>query len=354
MGRPGITYHDVAKAADALQIEGVNPTIERVRTKLGTGSNGTITPHLRQWKAQSNDSQQLASKEQLPEPLVTLIKSLWRHMLDDVENQVSIAKKDSEQTIATLKQQLINLETSHQQCQQRYNQLQQTKEEINRDKLTLTAGLSELKQANTVTQVQLENSQKQLQEKQTRIDELNKLHKHAQENLEHYRDSVREQRLKEEQHYEAEKNQCQQTIKNLEINLNVSKEKAFNLKKLYNESIYQHKQVESEFNKLTDNYKVLENNSKNFEKESILYQSETKQLGKENKLLQEKLKIQQAELISVQKELSATSQNLLTETEKNKNLNAQVELLSHEKWILGQEKAQLVGQLRQANMIRDE
>jgi chromosome segregation ATPase len=353
MGRPGITYDDVAKTAQALQTQGVNPTIERIRTTLGTGSNGTITLYLRQWRAKASDLQQLASKEQLPESLVTLIKSLWRHMLDETEGQIEEVKKGALQTLTELKQRCSDLETHHQQLQQRYNQLQRTKDEIDRDKLTLTSGLSELKQTNTITQVQLENAKKQLQEKQERINELNGLNKQVQENLEHYRNSIREQRVKEEQEHEAQKDQWHQRIKNLEIELSATKEAGEKLGKLYNENSFQHEQVKREFNKLVGDHKTLDENNKFNEKEIITYQSVNKHLEKENKLFKEEIKKQQEQLISLQKELAARSQKLSIEEEKNKTLTTQVELFSHDKWILGQEKAQLVGQLRQIDIICD-
>lgn len=44
----------------------------------------------------------------------------------------------------------------------------------------------------------------QLQGKQDHIDELNRLHKQAQLNLEHYHESSREQRLMEQQRYEQQ------------------------------------------------------------------------------------------------------------------------------------------------------
>src|ERR1043165_3476211 len=47
----GIQEEDVFKAADALLAEGLRPTIERVRMKIGRGSPNTVSPMLERWFA---------------------------------------------------------------------------------------------------------------------------------------------------------------------------------------------------------------------------------------------------------------------------------------------------------------
>jgi colicin import membrane protein len=51
MGRIGITYDQVAAAADALLSENSAVTLKAVRDKLGTGGMGTIHKHLTAWQA---------------------------------------------------------------------------------------------------------------------------------------------------------------------------------------------------------------------------------------------------------------------------------------------------------------
>jgi chromosome segregation ATPase len=47
----GVQQHEVAAAADALLAEGLRPTVERVRLKLGRGSPNTVAPMLEAWFA---------------------------------------------------------------------------------------------------------------------------------------------------------------------------------------------------------------------------------------------------------------------------------------------------------------
>lgn len=50
MARIGITFEQVAAAADGLVGEGHQPTIQAVRDRLGTGSPNTIHRHLTEWR----------------------------------------------------------------------------------------------------------------------------------------------------------------------------------------------------------------------------------------------------------------------------------------------------------------
>ncbi len=50
MAREGITFEQVAAAADALVGEGQQPTIRAIRERLGTGSPNTVQKHLTAWR----------------------------------------------------------------------------------------------------------------------------------------------------------------------------------------------------------------------------------------------------------------------------------------------------------------
>lgn len=68
MAREGISYNEVAAAADKLVGEGKAPTIKAVREHLGTGSPNTIHRHLASWR-EAQPAQQSAAYE-LPAELV--------------------------------------------------------------------------------------------------------------------------------------------------------------------------------------------------------------------------------------------------------------------------------------------
>lgn len=71
MAREGITYDQVAQAADTLASEGKEPTIRAVREALGTGSPNTVHKHLTAWRAARPVA--TASAAELPATLTAAI-----------------------------------------------------------------------------------------------------------------------------------------------------------------------------------------------------------------------------------------------------------------------------------------
>lgn len=77
--RHGITYEDVAKAADAIHARAERPTISSVRAALGTGSSTTIHKHLGQWQA---------SRREVAQAAIALPLELQRLLVQEIETQV--------------------------------------------------------------------------------------------------------------------------------------------------------------------------------------------------------------------------------------------------------------------------
>jgi colicin import membrane protein len=71
MAREGISYEQVAAAADALVGAGQSPTIKSVREAIGTGSPNTVHRHLVAWRAARPAAQAVART--LPGPIVDAI-----------------------------------------------------------------------------------------------------------------------------------------------------------------------------------------------------------------------------------------------------------------------------------------
>lgn len=71
MARIGITYEQVAAAADAIIGEGQQPTINAVRERIGTGSPNTVHRHLTAWRAAR--PQAAVAAPELPASLTTAI-----------------------------------------------------------------------------------------------------------------------------------------------------------------------------------------------------------------------------------------------------------------------------------------
>ena len=99
----GVQESQVWEAADALLHEGLRPTIERVRQRLGSGSPNTVSPMLERWfatlgKRLDGHGANLADGEahQLPLAVVQAAKLFWdaaRREADQVQVQKSEATR---------------------------------------------------------------------------------------------------------------------------------------------------------------------------------------------------------------------------------------------------------------------
>jgi chromosome segregation ATPase len=97
MARPGITYDEVIAAIDALLASGEEPTIQRIREQLGTGSPNTIHRHLVTWRA-SRPVEQRKAPELPAELQAALVKEIERQAAEartDVERSLVEAQKEA-------------------------------------------------------------------------------------------------------------------------------------------------------------------------------------------------------------------------------------------------------------------
>ena len=104
MGRTGVTYEDVSRAAKALLARGEDITIINVREELGkTGSFSTIQAHLTAWRAEQQATR--ITTEDLPQALEDAFRrcigELWQtsqHIVQaDIEHLRKAAHRASEE-----------------------------------------------------------------------------------------------------------------------------------------------------------------------------------------------------------------------------------------------------------------
>lgn len=82
----GITQDQVNAAADAILGAGENPTVEKVRAELGTGSPNTITRMLDAWRSQLGDRlRQLSALPEVPSAVGQVMIELWRLATEHAE-----------------------------------------------------------------------------------------------------------------------------------------------------------------------------------------------------------------------------------------------------------------------------
>jgi len=93
MARAGVTYHDISKAAEAIKTQGQEPTVDRVREHLGTGSKSTIAPLLKRWRS---DNGEAAAVSGLPNDLVEVVKALHERVQQMADHRIEQASQEFE------------------------------------------------------------------------------------------------------------------------------------------------------------------------------------------------------------------------------------------------------------------
>lgn len=347
MGRPGITYQDVSTAAHHLVGQGKNPTIERIRAHLKTGSSSTITPFLRTWKSKQGETHQLAVKENLPEELVALLKGLWERLIEQAQTQVVMIEQKAEQDKATLSLQLQESRDKNTHWQQQHSQLEHAKNTLANDKLALEEALASRTKENDQLHVKQDSLLHQLQAQQARIEELNRLNQQVQANLEHYRESIREQRLIDQQRSEQQQQQLEETVHQLRQTLSTHQQAQQTLQQQYDQIHYEKETLQTQHETLLNEHTLLQSAGRVMEKEKIQALQAQEDWQSQCQRAQTKIDEQYAALIELQKQVAVLSEKLKTAQTQQQKIETQNKLLAHEKWILGEEKAQLIGQMKQ-------
>jgi hypothetical protein len=101
MTRLGITFKDVEITAEEILAAGENPTIERVRWVLGTGSNSTIAKYLQEWRAirllaSKHDS---AIQNTAPDAVNAAVTQVWEKIRNEAANEIKAVQENAQSEI---------------------------------------------------------------------------------------------------------------------------------------------------------------------------------------------------------------------------------------------------------------
>ncbi len=212
MARIGVTYLDIANAAEAIKKQDQEPTVDRVRERLGTGSKSTIAPHLKRWKSKSLDSM---NDTDLPSDLVEVIKSLYERVQESADSKIEKSKKLFDTEIEALKNELNEVKKINESLSSKNNTLEHTLKNAEDSNQSLMQSNSELQ--SSIEKVSFEHQQAQIrldELKATRL-ELKQENKDIREHFEHYQHQIARDRQVEREQFQLTINQLQLQNKEL-------------------------------------------------------------------------------------------------------------------------------------------
>jgi Plasmid replication region DNA-binding N-term len=123
MARQGVSKEQVFKAASALNDEGIVPTVQAVRERIGSGSFSTISSHLADWKAE-NAGRPPANIPEMPDKVMEAFRGVWATAAvvakEGVETQrqaLEVMRREMQQEKAEMKAEINRLEKALEDAQ---------------------------------------------------------------------------------------------------------------------------------------------------------------------------------------------------------------------------------------------
>lgn len=220
MARGGINKALVSNARETLISRGENPSIDAIRVELGnTGSKSTIHRYLREIEEEA--SARLDDETLLSQPIKELVGRLASVLRQEAQSLVEEHQTKNQSQVRSLTDRLQELENSlgntNNTLEAKERELKVVLSDLDASKAseeTLKANASKANQAN-------EKLQALLAEKQAQIESLEEKHRHNREAMEHYRQSVKDQREQDQRKHEHQVQQLQAEIRTLNQTLSV-------------------------------------------------------------------------------------------------------------------------------------
>jgi len=214
MARPGVTYYDISRAAEAVKARGSEPTIDRVREQLGTGSKSTIAPLLKKWR--SNKELNIEESETgLPSDLIRAVKSLRDRIQQESEEVVEQAKQDYQSRVRTLERSLADTQKELSTASNNEQNLNQQVEDLKGNCRQLKVGLNELQTQLTTVEVDRSAIQTRAQELKETIIELKEENRAVRDHFEHYQQRTAEDRQLERDQFQSQLQQLELQVESL-------------------------------------------------------------------------------------------------------------------------------------------
>lgn len=223
MARSGLYKSDVKKARDALLAQGKHPSVDAVRIALGnTGSKTTIHKYLKE--LEEEDGGAGGRRASISEALQDLVERLAAQLQDEADARIDAiraehAEKERQHVLAFAAAR-AETEQSRAQWQAADTALQQEQQAHERTR----ERLQQAEIARHTFEQHAVGLRDRLADKEAHCQSLEDKHRHAYEALEHYRQSVKEQREQDQRRHEQQLQQLQAELRTAQQTIAVRQE----------------------------------------------------------------------------------------------------------------------------------
>lgn len=230
MARGGINKALVSTAHKTLISRGENPSIDAIRVELGnTGSRSTIHRYLREIEEEA--SARLDDEALISQPIKELVGRLASVLKQEAQSTIDESHTKHQDQVQSLKNRIHTLEASltnvNKALAESAHELQNALADLEKSKSSEDA--LKVKDAKAIQTE--EKLRELLAEKQTQIESLEEKHRHSRDAMEHYRQSVKEQRDQDQRKHEQQVQQFQAEMRALNQTLSVKQSEITQLNK---------------------------------------------------------------------------------------------------------------------------
>jgi chromosome segregation ATPase len=344
MARAGVTYHDVAKAAEAIKTQGQEPTVDRVREHLGTGSKSTIAPLLKRWRS---DNGKAADISGLPNDLVEVVKSLHERVQQVADLRIEQAQQEFKASNGELRKELTNANNTITQLTARQQDLESQIERMNQENSDQSQSLEDVRVHLARTESQRDEAIARTAELKESVAELKQENKDIRDHFEHYQQRTAEDRQQEREQFRSVSQGLKDQIQDLQHRLAQAELRASELldtktklQRRADEFEQANETLNSNLNRSTEDIQNLKCDMEEALAKNQEYQGKNEQLT-------DKIATLTGQKADLDKEVAVLSQALEGYKSELKATQEKVAFLSDENKVILQEKAVIQGQFKQ-------
>lgn len=344
MARAGVTYHDIAKAAEAIKSQRQEPTVDRVREHLGTGSKSTIAPLLKRWRSDNGETADIGG---LPNDLVEVVKSLHERVQQMADHRIEQARQEFKELNEELRKKLNDADNTVAQLNARQKDLEMQIGQLTDEVVQKTQALEDARIKLTKAELQRDEAVTRTTELKANVTELKQENRDIRDHFEHYQQRTAEDRQQEREQFRTTNQQMQDQLRELrghlaQTEIRISEQTETNRRQ---------QQITEELERISTGLsRELSEKAKTIEKldnelEVALSKSLEHQQQKDK--LAEQLAAIELQKADADKEVALLSQSLETTKATLKSTQDKVMLLTDENKVILQEKAVIQGQFKQ-------
>ena len=212
MARAGLYQSDIKKARDALLAQGRYPSVDAVRVALGnTGSKTTIHKYLKELETEEGSGD--GRKAPISDALHDIVVRLAARLHEEADERTSAIESRSVERERDHAAAVGNYEKELAALQQQLRQARDDGIEAIRTHTQTRSSLQNETILRHTAQQQVADLQERLAENEAHRRSLEEKHAHARDSLEHYRQSVKEQRDQDQRRHEQQTQQLQSELR---------------------------------------------------------------------------------------------------------------------------------------------